>query len=98
VARCAALCAELARFRCPPRLPIPNTADWRQRAILQFRLMRKRALRQTIERVAEALGTDGGAGADGGGAPVEAAAAAAAETDEHELDDEQAAEGAQDEL
>ena len=46
--------------RCSPPL---QAADWREQAILQFRIMRKRALRQTLEKLAAKLGLD----ADGKG-------------------------------
>ena len=35
--------------------PWPLT-DWRKRTILEFRVLRKRALRQTLERLARTLG------------------------------------------
>ena len=40
---------------CAPALFALPT-DWRMRTLLTFRVMRKRALRQTLERLAEALG------------------------------------------
>ena len=49
----------------PPH-PTPQAADWREQAILQFRIMRKRALRQTLEKLAAKLGPDA-AGADSTG-------------------------------
>ena len=75
----------------PPSLPpsqacLPRSAaDWREQAILRFRVMRKRALKQTIAKLAaalEAAGDDGSTAAAGEGerrctaAPVHVAAPA----------------------
>lgn len=67
-----------------------SMADWRQRAILQFRVQRKRALRLTIQRLQAALerqpaGEAGACGAataaDGGGAAACGAPAAVLEAE-----------------
>lgn len=70
-----------------------SVTDWREQAILQFRIMRKRALRQTLEKLAAKLGLD----ADGKGSAedaaaellADAAAAAAEEGSEAEQEDVQ---------
>ena len=53
-------------LQCAP----PNTqaADWRDQAILQFRIMRKRALRQTLEKLAAKLGLDAAGNSSAGAA------------------------------
>ena len=58
-----------------------RVADWREQALLMFRVLRKRALRQTLAKLEAALqqqqGVQGqGGGAAAGGAAEEAAGAA----------------------
>ncbi|EFN50775.1 hypothetical protein CHLNCDRAFT_142491 [Chlorella variabilis] len=65
-----------------------TVTDWRHKAILEFRVMRKRALRQTIAKLTAALGLDGG------GAPE----LAQQRDDEDEDDDEEEVEAPRDEL
>lgn len=51
--------------RPTPCVNRPPAADWKQRTVLHFRVQRKQALRQTLERLASALGISyGGTAAD----------------------------------
>lgn len=50
--------AQPARLPPPSCCPLNAAADCRERTILQWRVQRKRALRQTVERLAEALGPE----------------------------------------
>lgn len=77
-----------------------TVADWRHRAILQFRVMRKRALRQALAKLGATLGLTGdeeGLGRDEGMAADEATGETAADEAE-EPEREGAAEEANDEL
>ena len=70
-----------------------SSADWRERTILQWRIMRKRALQQTLERLTAALGRDGheaaaDAAAAGDEAAEDAAAAAAGAAQQEESNSE----------
>ena len=51
-------------------------ADWREQALLMFRILRKRALRQTLTKLEAALQQQQGGGAVAGGAVADEEAAA----------------------
>lgn len=64
------------QLRSLPSSLIPShNAGWRERSILLFRIMRKRALRQTIERIQAALQQQQQEGQGSGTAPVVAGGA-----------------------